>query len=342
MVNYVPILRWKRGERIGLSNVSATTKPSVTPLIVLGPDHFKGKKPTASKPAVTPALHLAQEIANDWGSTAFYLDATAIPDPPTGVHAIVDIAIACGQLGLKMIPATRLGSSPAYQHGVLTVVAADKRGVALRTDLQGMTSASVWTPNWPFPVPDTDLLVDFADNIAAVSSLGATLNQAFASLHLGPTWRSVVSIGTSMPANFSGFMAGLHLIRRIELDLWTQLAAAGLPYAISYGDYATVPLAAPPPGIAWGYPINVKYTLKNEFLICRGVGTTGLGGVDMDQQLIGHAKAIVGYPNRGRIACWADDRVDAIAVTTEPPSGLEHWVRISVCRHIELTRANLP
>lgn len=75
----------------------------------------------------------------------------------------------------------------------------------------------------------------------------------------------------------------------------------------------------------------------------QGVGTTGYYGVDMDQQLLGHAQNIVNFANRGPLAhCWGDAEVDAIAAGSKPPSNLERWVQIGVNRHIELIRANLP
>jgi hypothetical protein len=145
-----------------------------------------------------------------------------------------------------------------------------------------------------------------------------------------------------MPENFGGFLAGLHTIPRDEVHLWAALAKAGLPYRIDFGDYATPPIAEPPPAIAWGYPINVRYTLAQEFLICRGVKTTGFGGVDMEPQLIGHAKSIVAYSQRGRIHCWADDLIDQIAATSQGQGNLETWVHIGINRHIELVRSLLP
>jgi hypothetical protein len=311
-------------------------------LIVIAPEQFRGKKPTKANPAITPAKALAQEIANDWGTLPFYLDATAVPNAQQGHHPLVDVASACVALGLQLIPVTHGSATGQYQQAVATVVQRDQRGVGLRVDLQGMSSANQWIANWPFPIISTDLFVDFRDNVATVAALGASLDHAFRNLHAGDKWRTVTSVGTSMPENFSGFLAGLHIIRRTEWHLWQHLAGTGLSYALDFGDYATVSVAPPPSGIAWGYPINVRYTLNDEFLICRGVGTTGLGGVDMDQQLIGHAQSIRGYAARNPISCWADARIDAIAAQVEDPSSLEHWVRIGLNRHIELTRINLP
>jgi hypothetical protein len=343
MPRYVPVIRWKRGERVGLSNVANATKARFTPLIVIAPEQFVGKKATKSTPiAVPPATTLAQGIVNDWGTYPFFLDASAVPDVPQGHHPLVDIASACRALGAALIPVTHATATAQYQQAIATVVHADARGAGLRVDLQGMASAQQWIANWTIPLNATDLLVDFRDNVATVAALGTSLDHAFQNLYGAGHWRSVTSIGTSIPDNFSGYLAGLHTVRRIEWHLWQHLSGIGLPYTLDFGDYATVAIAPPPSGIAWGYPINVKYTLNGDFLVCRGVGTTGLGGVDMDQQLITHAQSIRGYAQRNPIACWGDARADAIAAQAEPPSGLEHWVRISLNRHIELTRLNLP
>jgi hypothetical protein len=189
---------------------------------------------------------------------------------------------------------------------------------------------------------DTDLIADFMDNVGTVAALGASLEHAFQNLHASTRWRTVAIAGTSMPENFGGLVRGLHTIPRVEWQLWQRLVNAGLPFRVDYGDYATVALVPPPEGIAWGYPINVRYTLTSDFLICRGVGTTGINGVDMEPQLIGHAQSIVAFPQRGRIACWADKVIDAIAARVEGPGNLEKWVQISVNRHIESVRVNLP
>jgi hypothetical protein len=145
-----------------------------------------------------------------------------------------------------------------------------------------------------------------------------------------------------MPENFGGMKAGLHTIERAELALWHQLLQSSLPYRIDYGDYATVPIIPAPSAIAWGYPINVRYTLPTKFLICRGVQTTGEDGVDLDEQLIGHAKSIKKYRSRNRVDCWSDKTNDKIAEEEEKPGNLETWVKIAVNRHIELVRSTIP
>jgi hypothetical protein len=343
MSRYIPILRWKQGERRGLAQLQTVARHDVVPLIQVGPDQYRVTR-AQQNAGRTAAQELANSLLTDWGANPFYLDASALaPSPGQTNHPLLDIAAAARANGLQMIPATSLSANQLYATAVRTVTTADSRGAALRIDLQELTTASTWSATWGHALSNIDLIADFRGTIATVLSLGAAAIAAFQNLHNGPRWRSVAVAGTSMPLDFSGYSAGVHLIPRSEWMLWQALSTAGLPYEIGYGDYATVSLAAAPPAIAWGYPINVKYTLQNEFLICRGVKTTGRGSVDMAPQLIGHAQTIRGYPTRARIsACWADDMVDDIAVGAQGPGNLETWVRIGVNRHIERVRTDLP
>jgi hypothetical protein len=311
--------------------------------MILGTDRYVGKKATKQHPAVPAATAFAQDMLAIWGTAPFYLDASAVPTPAGGHHPLLDLGASARAANLILIPATHLAAPAEYQRAVQDLLRRDRNGVLLRVDLQQMTSAATWAPTWPVPLAETDLLVDFSDNVGMVAALGATLDHAFQNLHGRGLWRTVTMSGTSMPENFQGLTAGLYTIPRHEFRIWQRLAAVGLPYGLDYGDYATVPLVPPPSGIQWGYPINARYTLNGDFLICRGVQTTGPNAEDLDTQLVRHARAIGGYPSRGAIAhCWGDQRIDNIGPGREAPSGLEHWVKIAVNRHIELTRSLVP
>lgn len=342
MARYIPILRLMRGERVGLQKLTAAGRTNVTPLFVLAPKQYVGKKATANKVAVAAPAVIANDIMTAWGRSPFFLDASALP-PGAHHHPIVDIAAAARAVGLNLIPAASLAAPLPYQQAVNGIVATDLRGIGLRVDLNQFSSAAQWIAQWPFPRPVTDLIVDVADNAPMVASLGAAVTHVFQTLPHGAQWRSVTIAGTSMPENFAGMVAGTHLIHRDEVAVWQRLEDAQLPYQIDFGDYASVSTTPAPAGIAWGFPINVRYTLPNDFLICRGVPTTGFGGVELAPQLIAHADRIVNFANRGALAhCWADQTIDNIALAIEGPQGLEHWVQIGVNRHIELVRHLLP
>ena len=338
---YVPILRFKAGERKALEKLSAAGKVDVLPLMVLAPDQYVAKKATSVAAAVPSPAYFVQQMGYAWSGAPYLLDATALPAGPSG-HPLAAIALAARAAGHMLIPATTLGASSAYQAAALAAATTDGRGIALRIDLSELAQSTHWAPSWTFPMSETDLVIDLGE-VGAATALGTALDPAFLGLSGAGHWRSVTVAGTNMPSNFQGVAAGLFPLPRAELALWQRLNTISLPYRLDFGDYGTVSLAPAPPGIAWGYPITVKYTLGNSYLICRGVRTTGAGGVDMDAQLVGHAQGIVGYGARGPLAhCWADGLIDSIAAATASPGGLPQWVGYSINRHIENTRAAIP
>ena len=331
---YVPILRWKRGERIGVQRLSAAGRHDVSPCFVLGRDRYVGRAATKNRAAIAPANVVASEILAIWNTAPFYLDAAGVPANPAGRHPLIDIGAKARAKGLRLIPVARLDSPLPYWTAVRSLVRSDQRGLALKVDLNEFASAANWIALWPYQPSETDLIVDFADNVENVAALGSAINPVFRTLQAGRQWRSVTMCGTSMPENFAGYVAGQYLIPRTELALWQRLSRLRrLPYRLDFGDYATVPVIPPPIGIRWGFPINVRYTLPQEFLICRGVQTTGPGAVDMDVQLLGHAQAITAQAGRSPLVnCWGDTTIDSVAAQAAGPQGLEHWVRIGVNR----------
>lgn len=131
--------------------------------------------------------------------------------------------------------------------------------------MQDVTNSFIWVGAWPFPVNETDLVIDLTDSVDLVDKLGGTVDPAFLSLHAGAQWRSVTLAGASMPQNFTGVAAGLYTIDRAERLLWQRLAALALPYRLDFGDYATVSIAPAPSGIRWGYPITAATRFSPSF-----------------------------------------------------------------------------
>ncbi|WP_373413728.1 hypothetical protein [Ensifer aridi] len=343
MIRYVPILRWKRGERVALQRLTAQARARTMPLVLLGSEQFKVKAATKAHAAVPAPQVFVRDVLSDWGKGTFFLDASSLPTQGTQAHPVATIAAVARAANASMIPVVHLGASHAYVSAVTAIKNIDGRGVCLRIDMQELFSVAHWLPKWPFPIGETDLIVDFGENVASAAALGTALDAAFKGLNAHSKWRSITVAGTSMPANFTGYTAGQHHITRIEAQLWSRLSALPLPYQLDYGDFASITTGVTPTNIAWGYPINVKYTLPTHFLIFRGVRTTGPSGVDMDVQLRGHANGIAGYSPRYPVASsWGDQTIDQIAVGKADPKGLEHWVQLSVNRHIELMHAILP
>lgn len=350
---YTPLLRWKRGEQVALAALTAATKTNITPLIMLTNEQFKHRKATTKTEAKTAAKAFCDEVKSTWGDGEFKLYAAdLVPPDDEEASPLLAVGVAAAEAGLKLVPVVRLDDPEDYQIAAVEVANAGSGAIGLRINLGEMGSASEWIDT--VAPESTDLIIDFGDNISMASQLGGVLADAFARLEAGPAWRSVTIAGSSIPDDFTGIAAGPHRIARQELAVWRALRKRSLPYPLFFGDYATISPNARTPGVRWGYPINVKYTLEEEFLVCRGIRTLGLPAkkdgtpgkkvptMDMGPQLIGHAKTIVDLPDRDPLPnCWGDAQIDKIANGEIGPGGLPEWVQYSVNRHIEFTVSQL-
>lgn len=331
VTKYLPILRWKQGERTALRRLSPQARLNVTPLIVIFPDSYSS------------GLQIARQVKESWGTSKIFIDASYLTGNSTQ-HELDSIRIAGKAEGLHFVPALPQTASPDYFQAVRRMAAADNQGAGIRITLAQMTSAASWLPRFPFQQGETDLIVDLSDSAPSVNALGASVFPAFVSLHEAIGWRSVTLAGGSIPRDLTGYPVGSTVVERSELLLWQRLTNHGLNYALHFGDYTTIGPNASTSPIPGPVPINAKYTHALHFQILHGVRETGPNGVPRATQYRQHAAAILAHPGYQAIgSCWADAQVAAIGGGSAGSAGSPTtWVTKAVNRHIELTRAHLP
>ena len=339
---YVPILRWKRGELRGLQRVRPGLRNNTAPLFVIIDNTYKRRAFLAkiSNPSEPEAIAADIEVA--WGNKPFFVDASEVA-ATRGAHMLGDLVSRCLLRKLNPVLATTLDADPHYTQAVINDARTRHVGAALRVTLLEAAAVSSIVQTWGLPPRETDLIVDLRDAAdEAVATLNGVIHILSQVCSAGP-WRSVTVVGTSMPENFGGMPPGTHELRRHEWSVWNGIRQAGLPRDVDYGDYATVPYQiADVPEYA-RFSVNVRYTLKDRFLIRRGVPFRGPGSRPMREQLREHAQAIVAHPRRAPLpGCWADEEVDRVAAGDGSSGNLESWVAIGVCRHVERVRTDLP
>jgi hypothetical protein len=79
-VSYVPILKWKTGERLALSTLQGARRGRIVPLLLMPPsgdfDHEKGRR-------LTPLEHIrlfGKRLYDAWGRSPVFVDAIGIDD----------------------------------------------------------------------------------------------------------------------------------------------------------------------------------------------------------------------------------------------------------------------
>jgi hypothetical protein len=86
---YIPILKWKRGERRAIKAVSAAMARDVCPLINVTEDTFTDQPETARSEVMPASFLFADEVYKHWGARPFFLDASAIQPSATGIHPLI-------------------------------------------------------------------------------------------------------------------------------------------------------------------------------------------------------------------------------------------------------------
>jgi len=168
--HYVPILRWKRGERIALENLRAQHRRKMTPLLEVVPKDFAPNREGIPRAPNRVLAQKADEVRTCWGRDPFFLDLQLLQPPLAGAkqaHPLVVFGEEARARQLRLVPVTGLTRSPTYQSAVASLVKTDNQGACIRVtpkdiqcatfprDLQRLLSDLRIEPT------QVDLLVDY-------------------------------------------------------------------------------------------------------------------------------------------------------------------------------------
>lgn len=117
--HYVPVLRWKRGERVALRKLPYEVRSRITPLLELV--HTRNDSPAK----------ISDDVRKDWGPAPFFLDDINFADSNDSTTVVV-MNDAMRAHGLPSIPVTGLNRSNEHQTAVARIAAIDRRGVCSR------------------------------------------------------------------------------------------------------------------------------------------------------------------------------------------------------------------
>lgn len=257
-VKYVPALKWRKGEKVALKNLSARLKDAVIPLIELVND--EGDNPD----------DLSKDLALYWGKTA-YLDVHYRP----GHFARTALDnVAQHMNGIDIIPVVRLDSSQIIIDGVKSVAGMYNNGLAVRIVITANLDFNLLQKEVDLVVGQLssiskdkiDIIVDFG-HIDKNVAYKSTLEQIKNNLDLSD-WRRIIIAAGTFPPNLLSFRPNEdNFLNRSELELWEENKLVIGRESI-YSDYTV------------RYPSNitkggrgsksVRYTLKDKFQVFRG------------------------------------------------------------------------
>ena len=357
--HYVPILKWKMGERNGLKNVTKPSKMRITPLLEIQP--FT----KANKTLEQNIKDLSKQVKESWDIDkpifvdidSLYIDGGVDPNALTsnGIHSVEAIIDSIESEGVSVIPVYsffRYNIGNNYQDGVKKSVQKHQNGLCLRLtneDFESMkdliTNLKQVLINFSLSPDQIDIILDFGDishqNNSQISSLYLNVILNFPDINL---WRTFTICSTSFPSQLRKKVATRTNgeLPRAEWGIYQELLQKNISRLPSFGDYTIVNPAVPvdfDPTYMDMAP-TIKYTIKDKFLIFRGavVKASGQGFGQVGKI----AKDVVTHKEYlGAKFSYGDQFIDNCANVPNSPTGnATSWVTINVNHHLELTASH--
>lgn len=267
--HYVPVVRFKRAEKVALQELASQARAGMTPLLEVVPtaDYSPNK--------------VADEIRTHWGPSPFFLDLNHLLESQDG-DLVLTMNGAIRSHGLPSIPVIGLRNGRRFQVAVSMVVALEKRGVCIRlfpedlqrsslqVDLERLVHNLGLTPEHVDLIADYRLISEFNPPYESLCRRLPELNR----------WRTFTVISGAFSRDLSDYEKNRqHLRCRDDWLSWkNQIALPNLPRYPTHGDYTIqYPLLVDPPE----YPnvsASIRYTADDYWVIMRGEGmNTGPG-----------------------------------------------------------------
>jgi len=338
---YVPILRWKRGERGALKDLVDADKQRITPLIELPPSLFTLDYDAGDQDLRGVLIRATGDIRKAWGTRYVFCDVGLMPpraEASGGEHPVKLVWEYARRQRLNLIPVTGLRRSQRYQSAVMSVIRRHDSGVCIRLTSEQMYSATFRSDLSQLLTtcgvePDhVHLIIDRR----AVNELSRPVRELLTRLPTVRAWRTLTVAGGSFPRDLSGFAVGQHRHPRHEWRMWTRevLDADGVERRVSFADYTTQHAVFAEPPRRANFSASIRYTSTDYWVVMRGEGV-------FNDDSAGFAQ----WPANASLLCdreefcgprfsAGDSYISSHSVLGASTGNAESWLRAGVNHHM--------
>ncbi len=338
---YVPVLQNRWGEMRALEQARPETWAWMTPLIVTVGPKDRGQVLTPTQLAAW-----VKRLALVLQDHVWYLDIMRLAPLQAlggGWTALSYLYDRARSRHLTFVPVLPVTAGPGHQSLVRAAAAQDRRGAALRYDLQhtvlpaGMTHARLLADRraaLDLPGRDLDVILDLGwlspDVTISAADICAVIDDV---LGIGP-WRNVILVGTSMPDTLAAIGEwSLGGLRRSEWALWVEVTGPRYRRQASFGDYA-IQHPQPPDATGPGMRANIRYTVTDRTVIARGEGSVTQGGARQYPELCRMITSLTDF--EARDYSWGDAIIEECASGGPWSSSQGIWRGAGTSHHLRL------
>lgn len=350
---YVPILKWKRGEQTALKELTNICKLGITPLIEVQPIPYDHEKDEFKKTIDKHLDKIGEQVKSSWGvEKPIFVDVFTLYDNEdfdsdtllsSGQHPVEFVIDSIENHGTAAIPVTGLFRYQSFHDAIKKVIQKYNRGVCIRLESDELNDLAALKNDLDDLLDFLNLSPDDADLVLDHKQISNKQKNTLihnkililAQLPYLKQWRTLTICSTAFPKNLT-----LHVpsnsqgaLPRTEWTIYKHLANLNLARVPSFGDYninnpAFVNLNPKLINPA----VSIKYSRDDEFLIFKGAGikNNGLAGMpNLAKQLVAHPKYC------GQAFSFGDQYIFDCA-NGGPTGNLETWVTVGVNHHLTL------
>lgn len=342
-LHYIPILKWKRAERIALRNLDISQKRRLIPLIQPVPSQFTKSGTLNPETVMSTVKNIISDISKDWGTSPLFFDDILLApiNRVVGESLVTSFAAQLARdSGLTLIPVTNFNRHPLHIDSVSVINSLDNNGICLRipiNDTQSTSlSANVSQLREALNIDhgDVDLIIDhcYLENIPREPLIISRLQSPH-------RWRSITLAGGSFPKDLSNYSIGQHEIPRLEWINWRDNYSRNddIVRIPTYSDYLTQYPFYTPPIDGVNPSASIRYTSDDYWTIMRGRGLRGPNKEWRNEQYPANAQLLSERPEF--IACGptfsnGDKYIYDKRFDMEHRGSPETWLRAGFNHHL--------
>ena len=349
--HYVPVLRWKRGERGALKALDPVDKAAMTPLLELLPGYMRSRRSGQSGAAADDLFVVVDQMADCWGLAPIFVDVAMVSDTPyrgTTTRNVEQFFEALTARGVHAVPVTRPDRAAKFQDVIRDLAQVLGKGVAMRVPVTTLRAPHAarglgdLIRYLGLDLGSVDIIVEYGLVGAGDPSFSYVCHQ----LPGIRRWRTFTILGGSFPPDLMGFKKpGQYEVQREEWKRWAAEVtnSAGLPRRPSFGDYTIQHPIYHEPVDGANPSASIHYTSDTYWVIMRGEGlrTPGSAG---HAQYPANAELLYGRKEFcGPRFSAGDEYIWSVGSHQKPGPGTpETWLRAGINHHLTFAARQIP
>jgi hypothetical protein len=352
--NYVPILRWKEGERVALAELYAAEREQITPLfefIMPGNKTEVGNYKNILEDSKSVFLKRLPKVREDikkcWPEGAAFVDVHLV-DGSLRADALQQILDLPSDSNITLIPVTHIIPNATEADVATRKVAIDSSrskdsGICIRISRFSLQDEDLGHQILKFvkennlDVEKTDILVDL--EVVSEDDSAEKIAESLAHIPLLEKWRSFIVSGGAFPKDLTEFEKhSLVDLPRTDWLLWNDLLGQQkLTRRPIYSDY-TIQHPILTENIPGANPsASVRYASDTQWKVFRGEGLRNKEGAG-HQQYKAHAQLLKAANFfKGSDYCFGDKYiVERTDPENKKPGSPRTWLTAGINHHITL------